>query len=520
MGMIQSIRDLLALRKTQPAHPGDKTFYYFPKKKGGVFVSHEKALELSACFGCCRTISEDIAKMPWNVYAMEGTQKVRMDGSALHLLLNTRPNPNMTSFTFRETMMMWTLTWGNGYAEIERNMAGRPVALWPISPDRVEPRRDGTGEVYYEVDNQRQGRSILRQSEMFHVHGPGWDGLMGYSMIGLAATTLGFGLATEEHGANYFGNNTVIGLALKTDMALGEQAYQRLKDEIESRRGSSRAYEGMILEQGLDFAYPSQNTTQSDSQYVETRRQIIEDICRWWRVPPHKVAELSRAHFANVENLNIDYVTDSLMPWVKRLEEEADWKLIGPRSQAAFTKFATAELMRGDSQARAAWYREMRHMGVFSVNEVRAMEDLDPIGPEGDDRHMQKQYVTLEVISEQSGDDANMLPDTTDDEEDDMAQEMAASITGRLFQAEFNKAKSALPRYEGDREAFLEWIGIQNQKGHERRLAAFRMMNRFYTDTDGLAEAYLSEERKQILALYDGRKPEFERLTQVVMELL
>ena len=518
MTVIERIKGIFAARKTEPSHPGDKTFYYYPKKRGGVYVSHEKALELSACFGCCRTISEDIAKMPWNVFAKEGNQKVRLDGSAIHLLLNTRPNPNMTSFTFRETLMMWTLTWGNGYAEIERNMSGRPIALWPISPDRVEPRRDADGTVYYEVDNQRQGGSIINQRDMFHVHGPGWDGLMGYSMIGLAATTLGFGIATEEHGANYFGNNTIIGLALKTDMALGDQAYQRLKEEIESRRGSARAYEGMILEQGLDFAYPSQNTTQSDSQFVETRRQLIEDICRWWRVPPHKVAELSRAHFANVENLNIDYVTDALMPWVKRLEEEADWKLIGPRSQAAYTKFATKELMRGDSQAMAAWYREMRHMGVMNVNEIREELDLDPIGPNGDMYTMQMQYVSLDYIREQEP--PNVESSEPEDDEEDPMEVAARGVAARLFTAEFNKAKSAVMRYP-DRQEFVVWMDKQNEKAKSRQMSEMSgllKLMKLGDEPERLVDAYLAEERKQLLSFFDGDNPDYDKLTAAIME--
>ena len=511
--MINSIKQIFAARKTQPDYPGDTRTYYFPRNRGGVYVTHEKALELSACFGCCRTISEDIAKLPWNVYQMEDQQRTRLDGSALHVLLNTRPNPNMTAFTFRETMMMWALTWGNGYAEIERNLAGKPVALWPISPDRVEPKRDENGSVYYVVNNQRQEQSIVEQREMFHIHGIGWDGLMGYSMIGLAATTLGFGLAAEEHGSNYFGNNTTIGLALKTDMALGEQAYARLKEEIDGRQGSSRAYEGMILEQGLDFAYPS-NTTQQGAQFVETRRQIVEEVCRWFRVPPHKVAELSRAHFANVENLNIDYATDALMPWIKRLEEEADWKLIGARSQVSYTKIAIQALMRGDSAARAQWYREMSHIGVFSINEIRALEDMDPIGPEGDERYMQSQFTTINRILQEAEEPIV--------EEQDNSMEMVESVAARLFQPELNKAQSAVMRYGQDREAFVEWMNIQNLKAADRRLKAFEDIQPVIGDKSAsdLAAVYLYAERKQLLSFFDGAQPDVSEITKAVLEAL
>lgn len=506
----------LFARQTQPDQDRGRPIARIPVKRGNIIVTHDKALELATCFACVRVISEDVAKLPWNVFAHDGEMRRKLDNSPLSRLLNTRPNPDMGSFTFRETLIAWALTWGNGYAEIERDIAGRPVALWPVGPDRVDPKRAEDGRIVYEIHNSHGARTILEQRDMFHVHGLGFDGLSGYSMVGLAAQTLGFALAAEEHGASFYGNNTTPGLALKTDGTLSDEGYNRLKDEIADRKGSARAYEGMILEQGLDFAIP--NMSQVDAQYVETRRQTVEEVCRWWRVPPHKVQELSRAHFNNVENLNINYATDTLMPWIKRLEEEADWKLIGSRSQASFTKIAIQALMRGDSAARSGFYKEMFQMGVFSQNMILALEDMDPIGPEGDEHYIQSQFTTLKKINE----DPEPVPEQTPEQ---TAEQAIDALAIRLMTSEVNKAESAVNRY--DRDGFVEWMDIQNDKSRFSRTRAFaaleQVVNAAYQndfDLNLAVQAYVDAERMELLAIYDGQQPDYMRVTTAVLEAI
>jgi Phage portal protein len=351
---------------------------------------------------------------------------------------------------------------------------------------------------------------------MYHLHGLGDDGISGYSMVGLAAQTLGFGIAAEEHGSSFYGNNTTPGLALKTDAILNDEGFERLRGQIAERKGSARAYEGMILEQGMDFARP--NMSQVDAQYTETRTQIVQDICRWWRVPPHKVGELSRAHFSNVENLNIDYVNDALTPWVKRLEEEADWKLIGQRAQANYTRIALQALLRGDSAGRAAFYKEMFMIGAFSQNKILELEDMDPIGPEGDEHYIQSQFTTLKKLNAEPSPEA--IPS-----QQDAAMRALNSTVSRLFNAEMTKVGTAKNRY--NREEFAGWLDAQNRKASPRRERAFEdiapvMASAFEVTvySDVLAEAYLAEERLQLFAIYDGETPDYGRLSAAVMEKL
>ena len=186
-------------------------------------------------------------------------------------------------------------------------------------------------------------------------------------------------------------------MVLEHPGVLSDQAYQRLKSSLEERKGAG-AFKPWIAEEGMKVNIPG--TKQVDAQYIETRQAQIEEICRWFRVPPQKVMNLKDAHYNNVENMNIAYATDTLGEWAKRLEEEADYKLISARSQASYTKLNLRALMRGDSTAQGQWYREMRNIGVYSVDEIREFEDLDPV-PGGDKRVTQVNMTTLDKIGEE-----------------------------------------------------------------------------------------------------------------------
>lgn len=503
MSLIANIKELFSKRTAPNTEYGNLTPLYGVRgKHGGIVVTYENALHLSACFACVRVIAEDVAKLPWNVYSRQGEKRIRMDGSNLQRILNSRPNPEMGSFAFRETMMSWVLTWGNAYAEIERDLANRPIALWPISPDRVDPKRVN-GRIIYEVSNQTGDPTYLEQSDIYHIHGIGFDGLVGYSMIGLAAESIGFGMAAEQYGAGFYGNNTHPGLALKLPTAISDPALKRLQEQINKRKGSKNAFEGMILEEGLDFAKP--NMSQVDAEYVETRRQIIEEICRWWRVPPHKVQELARAHFANVENLNINYATDTLMPWIKRLEEEADYKLISNRSQSSYTRIAIQALMRGDSDARSKYYKEMFNMGAFSQNKILELEDMDPIGPEGDEHYIQVNMTTLKNIVKQA---ENPNPQ-------EVVTPAVENLAARFLDEDLRNAKGAKERYS--KTEFCEWIDIKNQKLKNKRLKAINDLRptlaaalRRDIDPDVVLNIYSDYARKQIISYYDNGKTDYE----------
>ena len=374
-------------------------------KKAGMLVTHETALQIAAVFACVRWLAEAIGMLPWSVYLKAGNGvKTEYLQSPLWPLLHTRPNPEMGPMTFKETLTGHALTWGNGYAEIERNAAGWPAALWPITPDRVVPGRDDQGRVVYEVNNgSGMAKTVLPADDVFHLHGLGYDGLCGYSVITMAARSMGTGLASDAFQNSFFANNTVLGGVLRHPKAISDQAYDRLKESWQNRhKGPQAAYKPAILEEGMDWQ--SIGMPLKDAEFIASRKFTVAEICRWFKVPPHKVADLERATFSNIEHQSIEAVVDCILPWCVRLEEEANYKLVGMRNHGrVFTKLNLRGLLRGDSETRAKYYQIMRNLGAFSVDDILALEDMNPIGgTEGGMRVMQGQYMTLEAISNQT----------------------------------------------------------------------------------------------------------------------
>ena len=442
-------------RTTQPTSGGNKWWTVIPYRNTNVIVTHENALQLSACIACIRARAEDIAKMPWRVFRKVNGKRERQDGTVLDRLLNTRPNPEMGSFSFRVTLLLHAQGWGNGYAEIERDFSNRPIALWPLEPWRVNPKRNNVGQLYYEVQNMDATKTILLPEDIFHIHSLSEDGVIGMDTVANAALTLGFGIAAEQHGANFYSNNTTIGTSFKTPNKLSEKAFDNLKAEITDRRGAGKAFESMILQEGLEPVNVMMN--QTDAQYLETRRFQVEEVCRHFRVPPHKVFDLTNAHFNNVEQLSIQYVQDSLMPWVKRLEEEADYKLTSVRDPR-YTKIAIQSLMRGDMKTRMEFYQGMHRMGAYSINRVLELEDEDPIGAEGDEHFMQAQMRTVKSIIEQSNQPIQV------------AQPMVENMLKRFWSWDCEKAEKVKSKM--DFSEFTGWVSKHhNQIKHTREKA-------------------------------------------------
>lgn len=380
---------------------GATRLVFVPTRSGGVYVDHDTALNFSAVWACQRYLAGSVAQLPWRVHKrLAGGGS---DVTATHpadFLLHTRPNPEMSAFNFKRLMIHWAASWGNGFAEIEKDAAGRPTALWPIHPDRVVAKRRESGGLYYEVSNYRAPKVEIEPDAMFHLAGMGADGISGYSVISLASTAIGAGIAGDKFAADFFANGAVLSGGLKTEQKLKDEAYQRLKSDFDKKyTGAGNNWRPLILEQGLEwqtFGMPLK-----DAEFLAGQKFRVTDICRWFGVPPHKIADLDRATYSNIEHQAIEVVTDTLLPWILPLEQEADAKLISPRNRAIyFTKMKVAGLLRGDSQARKDFYKDMRNMGAMNANEIRALEDLNPI-PDGDKYVMQGQYTTLDKIGEQ-----------------------------------------------------------------------------------------------------------------------
>ena len=348
----------------------------------GKSVNERNALTSVSVFAATRVIAESVASLPLPVYKrLDPRGKERATSHPLYALLHDRPNPNMSSFTFREALQAHLCLWGNAFAEIETNGAGRPIALWPITPDRVKVTREGTTKYYIVTVDNRQIR--FESNQILHIPGLSFDGLVGYSPVQLARQAIGLALATEEFGARFFGNGANPGGVLTHPNTLSEEAQKRLKKSWEEKAsGLSNAHRIQILEEGMKWE--KIGVPPEDAQFLETRKFQVSEIARWFRVPPHMIGDLDRATFSNIEQQSIDFVTHSLRPWLVRWEQVLNWDLFGERSPY-YAEFVVDGLLRGDTQARYAAYNIGRNAGFLSANDIREMENMNPLpGKQGD----------------------------------------------------------------------------------------------------------------------------------------
>jgi HK97 family phage portal protein len=392
--------------KTQPpdVEQNQSRGFVLSTRQAGVVVNEDTALTLGAVWACVRVISESLAGLPWNPY------RVRSDGGKDKLLqhptnwlLDMQPNDETAAFQWRETLIAHALTWGNGYAEIERNpYTGQPVALWQITPDRVEVMRIN-GQIIYEVHNYNAAPSYLNASQMFHLKGLGFDGLVGYPVIRLASRTIAAGIATEEATSQFFQNDSTPGGILSTEKTLKPEARNNVRESWEKMHaGPKNRRKVAILEEGLKWSQTG--LPPEDAQLLEQRQFTPTEIARWFRVPPHKIADLTRSTNNNIEHQSIEFVDDCLRPWAERLESEADTKLYGRNNQGSIvTVIDLNEIKRGDMASQTAFIEKLSDRGVFSVDDSRTFLGLNPIGKAagGDKRFVMLNMQLLEKAGEE-----------------------------------------------------------------------------------------------------------------------
>lgn len=357
-----------------------------PTSSTGMGVSEDTALAYSAVWACVSLIASDVASLPLILYQrLKPTGKRRYQDSSLYEILHDSPNSEMSAMTFRETMQAHLLTWGNAYAEIVRDGAGRVAALWPLTPDRVNVRREPrTGAIYYEVSRLNGGIDRLDAADMLHISGLGFDGLMGYSVIQKARESIGLGLATERFGGTFFGNGATFGGVISLNTQLTELAQQSFRKQMEGQhQGVDRSHKFLLL--GNEAKYERLGIPPNDAQFLETRQFQINEICRWFRVPPHKIGDLDRSTNNNIEHQGIEYVTGTLRPWLVRWEQEINRKLISrAERKIQYAEHLVEGALRGDMASRYAAYAVGRQWGWLSANDVREKENWNPLDAGGD----------------------------------------------------------------------------------------------------------------------------------------
>ena len=320
-------------------------------------------------------------------YRKDGSKEKALDES-LYRLLHDEPNPEMSSFVFRETLMTHLLLWGNAYAQIIRNGRGEVVALYPLMPNKMTVNRGEDGRIYYTYNRSPEeagkanglGSVTLDSRDVLHIPGLGFDGLVGYSPIAMAKNAIGLAIATEEYGAKFFANGAAPSGVLEHPGTIKDPA--RLRENWNSTfGGSANSGKVAVLEEGMKYTPISISPEQA--QFLETRKFQIDEIARIFRVPPHMVGDLEKSSFSNIEQQSLEFVKYTLDPWVIRWEQSLSRSLLSPAEKAThFFKFNLEGLLRGDYQSRMNGYAVARQNGWMSANDIRELENLDRIPPE------------------------------------------------------------------------------------------------------------------------------------------
>lgn len=412
------------VRRTTPEpEPAAERLHRIPGNVTGVTMFPDEALQLSAVWACVTVIAKALASCVWDVFEEDDRgNRQTLRGSRLWSLLNVRPNDEMTPFAWREAELVRALICGNAYSEIERDGAGRPYALWPLDPERCELQRNpDTGRLELRVSNYRGPTTYLDYRDVFHLHGPSADGVAGYDTVIMALRLLAQVKAAEIFGSAFYGNGTSFGGVLTSENVVGEETVKSLRDQLDQvHRGPDKAFKVLIAGGGLKFS--STANSLRDSQFIEQRHHMIEEVCRWFGVPPHKIAHLLRSTNNNIEHQGLEFVRDALTPWAERLRQEADFKLVPARRLQVRTRLETEWLAEGDAKSKAEADATLFLNGLMTTNEIRRRRGLNTLGPAGDRLYVQQQMVPLDVAAQQraerpaNADDASSPGD--DDSED------------------------------------------------------------------------------------------------------
>lgn len=374
---------------------GSAYAFYMGGTTAGKTVTERSAMQMTAVYSCVRILAEAVAGLPLHLYKYtDGGGKEKALDHPLYRLLHDEPNPEMSSFVFRETLMTHLLLWGNAYAQIIRNGKNEVVALYPLMPNKMTVDRDSAGHLYYsynrgndEAIRDKQTTVILRPTDVLHIPGLGFDGLVGYSPIAMAKNAIGMAIACEEYGAKFFANGAAPGGVLEHPGTLKDP--QRIRESWQSTYGgTSNAHRIAVLEEGMK--YTPIGISPEQAQFLETRKFQINEIARIFRVPPHMVGDLEKSSFSNIEQQSLEFVKYTLDPWVIRWEQSIMRTLLSQEEKAQyFVKFNLEGLLRGDYQSRMNGYAIGRQNGWMSANDIRELENLDRIpAEEGGDLYL------------------------------------------------------------------------------------------------------------------------------------
>ncbi len=354
--------------------------FYYGSSAAGKSVTPRSALQISTVYACVRVIAETVASLPLHVYHYTDKGSEKALEHPLYHVLHDEPNNEMTSFVLREAMLTHLLLWGNSYCQIVRNGRGHVLGLYPLLPDQMTVDRDSSGKLTYDYTTRDSKVVRLRPEDVLHIPGLGFDGVMGYSPIALEKNAIGLGIAAEEYGSKFFSNGaTPAGVLTHPNTVKNPSALRESWNAAYG--GSSNSNRVAILEEGLKFEQISMPN--NEAQFLETRKFQVSEICRIYRVPPHLVGDLEHATFSNIEHQSISFAMHTIRPWLVRIEQAMNRALFPEKEKGGFyVRFNIDGMMRGAYKERMEGYAIARQNGWMSANDIRELENQNPIPDE------------------------------------------------------------------------------------------------------------------------------------------
>lgn len=361
--------------------------FFFGSSWSGKSVNPQSSIQVSAVYACVRVIAEAIASLPLGVYEETSNGTRKATEHPMYRLLHDEPNPEMTSFVMRETMLTHLLLWGNSYSQIIRSGKNKIIGLYPLLPDHMDVDRDSKGTLTYTYSDRDGNQIRLPPEDVLHIPGLSFDGIVGYSPIALERNAIGLGIAAEEYGSRFFQNGARPSGILTHPNTVKDPARLRASWNA-AYGGSTNGSKVAILEENMHFTPISMPN--NEAQFLETRKFQVEEICRIFKVPPHLIGCLERSTFNNIEHQSIDFAVHTIRPWLVRIEQAMNRALFSEQEKGHFyVQFNIDGLMRGDYKSRMEGFAIGRQNGWLSANDIRALENMNPIpADEGGDTYL------------------------------------------------------------------------------------------------------------------------------------
>ena len=433
----------------------------------GLSITPDNAVNVTTVYQAIRFLSFMVASLPLITYQKVGEDRKRATKHPLYPLLHDAPNPEMTSFDLISLMSSHVFGRGNGCSEIQFDETGKIVALWPLPINKIELARNESYDLRYLVTLPAQFGSekrALRPEQVWHWRGLTKEGLWGQSVLAMHRNAIGLAKAMEDYSGAYFGNNAEPGVVIKHPTELSDTAFKHISDSWElSHMGLNQSHRMAILEEGMSIEKIGFNP--NDSQLLEAKQFQVIEIARMFGIPPHLLFELSNATFSNIEHQSLEFVIYHLRPWLVNFEQQIKRSLFLERERKAgyYAEFLVDGVTRGDITTRFTSYSVGIQNGIYSINEVRRLENLNSI--DGGDAHYFPLNMTaigadgMPVQSQQT--DPNADPNTpvsTGASRDIFVAPILFDAAERILKRESNELASARKRFEGKPEKERAWI--------------------------------------------------------------